>query len=319
MRKIVLLVIFLLIAFGGLKLYRDFLLSPKNSTDSSQKLFIIKQGSSTSDIAKELQKEGFIRSANAFTILVRSLGTADKIQAGAFKLSASMSAREILQKLQVGRADKWVTIPEGFRVEEIAARLSSELSIKKADFLAVAKEGYMFPDTYLISPDAGVSDIAQMMRDNFDQKYDADLQTKIKAVGLTPAQGVILASIVEREARSDEARRMVGSILLKRFKIGMGLNTDATIQYILGYQSDQKSWWKKNLTKTDLATPSAYNTYIHAGLPPTPIANPGLSSLQAVANANPTTPYLYYYHDSKGISHYGRDLDEHNENVANYP
>lgn len=214
---------------------------------------------------------------------------------------------------------KKVTLIEGWRVEEMAARLNKELGIKNEEFIKAAKEGYMFPDTYFFKPDANAEEITQILRNNFEKKYDEELQAKVKKLGLTTEEGVILASIVEREARSDDARRMVASILLKRFNIGMGLNTDATIQYALGYQSAEKSWWKRHLTKTDLRIDSIYNTYIHAGLPPTPIANPSLSSLTAVANANPKTPYLYYYHDSKGISHYGRTLDEHNENIANYP
>ena len=99
----------------------------------------------------------------------------------------------------------------------------------------------------------------------------------------------------------------------------MGINADATIQYALGYQKDEKSWWKRNLTHDDLKVISVYNTYIHQGLPAAPICNPSLSSLQAVADADPTTPYLYYYHDLKGNSYYGKTLEEHNQNVANYP
>ena len=177
----------------------------------------------------------------------------------------------------------------------------------------------MFPDTYLFPNDVTVEQIVKIMRDNFDKKYSQDLKAKVKAKGLTEDEGVILASIVEREARSDKVRTEVASILLKRFKIDMGLNADATIQYALGYQSGEKSWWKRHLTKEDLKIDSPYNTYLYRGLPPAPIANPGLSSLQAVANADPNTLYLYYYHDSKGNSFYGRTLEEHNQNVANNP
>lgn len=219
----------------------------------------------------------------------------------------------------VTKVEKKVTLIEGWRVEEMAAKLNKDLGIKNEDFLKIAKEGYMFPDTYFFDEDASASAVAQKLRATFDLKYDDALQAKIKKVGLTPQQGVILASIVEREARSDEVRTMVASILLKRFKINMGLNVDASIQYILGYQPSEKSWWKRHLTHEDLRTPSPYNTYIHAGLPPTPICNPSLSSLEAVSNANSKTPYLYYYHDSKGVSHYGKTLDEHNQNVANFP
>lgn len=213
---------------------------------------------------------------------------------------------------------KKITLLEGWRVEEMAEKLNKELGTKNEDFLKVAKEGYMFPDTYFFEDVASASAVAKKMRATFDLKYDSDLQAKIKKLGLTPAEGVILASIVEREARTDEPRRMVASILLKRLNIDMGLNVDSTVQYALGYQASEKSWWKKSLTKNDLKINSPYNTYIHAGLPPTPICNPSLSSLEAVANADPKTPYLYYSHDLQGVSHYAKTLEEHNQNVANY-
>ncbi|MDD2822692.1 MAG: endolytic transglycosylase MltG [Candidatus Daviesbacteria bacterium] len=213
---------------------------------------------------------------------------------------------------------KKVTLLEGWRVEEMAEKLNKELGIKNEDFLKIAKEGYMFPDTYFFDQDASASAVASKLRATFDLKYDADLQTKIKNAGLTPSEGVILASIVEREARSSEARRMVASILLKRLRIDMGLNVDASIQYALGYQTQEKSWWKRHLTKNDLKVNSPYNSYIHAGLPPTPICNPSLSSLEAVANADLKTPYLYYSHDLEGVPHYAKTLEEHNQNVANY-
>ena len=99
----------------------------------------------------------------------------------------------------------------------------------------------------------------------------------------------------------------------------MGLNADAAIQYALGYQSGEKSWWKRHLTSEDLKVESPYNTYLYRGLPPTPISNPSLSSLQAVASADSKTPYLYYYHDSKGNSYYAATLEEHSQNIVNNP
>lgn len=319
MRRFVILIVLVTLAFGGLKSYYDFLLSAPNKGDSTKKLFMIRPGEATVEIAKSLEKEGLIRSANAFTILVKRTGNAGSIQAGNFKLSPSMSSSEVLIELKSGMIDKKVTLLEGWRVEEMGEKLGAELGIKSTEFTKMAKEGYMFPDTYLFDPKATVAEVVQVMRDNFDKRYDTALQSKIKAQGLSPAQGVILASIVEREARSDEVRQKVASILLKRYKIGMGLNADATIQYALGYQKSEGGWWKRNLTKEDLKIDSPYNTYLHAGFPPAPIANPSLSSLQAVADANSSTAYLYYYHDSKGRSYYGRTLEEHNENVANYP
>jgi UPF0755 protein len=216
--------------------------------------------------------------------------------------------------------EKRVTLTEGWRNEEMAKKLEEELgpTLDKTEFLKIVKEGYMFPDTYFFEKDASASAVAAKLRDNFDLKYNSDLQAKIKKLGLTPSEGVILASIVEREARSDEARKMVASILLKRLNMDMGLNVDAAIQYALGYQPQEESWWKRHLTKADLQINSIYNTYIHKGLPPTPICNPSLSAFEAVANADPKTPYLYYYHDSEGVPHYAKTLEEHNQNVANY-
>lgn len=219
--------------------------------------------------------------------------------------------------------EKRVTLIEGWRAEEMAVKLNQELGIKNTEFIKLAKEGYMFPDTYMFDPNATPLDIVSILENNFEKKYDTALQSKIKKLGLSPDEGVILASIVEREARSDEVRRMVASILLRRLKIDMGLNADATIQYALipkgSIKPPESGWWKRHLSRDDLKIDSPYNTYLYKGLPPTPIANPSLSALKAVGNADPKTPYLYYYHDNKGNSYYAKTLEEHNQNVANYP
>lgn len=289
------------------------------SDDKSTKIFVVDKGESFSKVVNDLKKQNLIKSPFIFTIFAKHSNLSSKIQSGTFRLSPSYSARDTLNALTDKPLDTWVTLLEGWRGEEMAKKLSDELGVQSSEFLKVAKEGYMFPDTYLFPKDYSAKQIAGRLEDTFDQRYSDELKSKIKALGLTEGQGVILASIVEREARSDKARTEVASILLKRFKIGMGLNADATLQYILGYQKDEKSWWKRNLTEEDKMVKSAYNTYLHAGLPPAPICNPGLASLKAVANADSSTPYLYYYHDSKGNSYYAKTLEEHNENVANHP
>lgn len=313
------LIVILGALFFGARFYWDSQLTAPDPKNNQTKVFVVAPGEGTASIVSKLEKEGLIKSAWAFNLYLRNSGQAEKIQAGDFKLSPSMNAGEIIKGLTTGRVDKWVTFLEGWRVEEMAKKLNGELGIKNEEFLKVAKEGYMFPDTYLFNPDVTAADVTATMRANFDKKYNSDLQAKIKKLGLSPEQGVILASIVEREGRSDEVRKSIAGILLKRFKIGMALNADATIQYALGYQKSENSWWKRHLTRDDMKINSPYNTYLHAGFPPAPIANPSLSSLQAVADADPSTPYLYYYHDSQGRSHYGKTLDEHNDNVARYP
>ncbi|MCR4305779.1 MAG: endolytic transglycosylase MltG, partial [Candidatus Daviesbacteria bacterium] len=253
-----------------------------------------------------------------FKIYIRQNNLTNKLQAGSYKLSPSMSTPEIVKALRTGSEDAWVTLIEGWRIEEIAEKLNSELRIQNSEFLKYAEEGYMFPDTYLFPKEATAGYIAETLRNTFDSRFTKELRSKIRSQGLTEAEGVTLASIVEREARSDEVRKQVASILLKRLKIDMPLNADATVQYALGFQQKEKSWGKRNLTFEDLKFDSDYNTYLVVGLPPAPISNPSISSLKAVANADSSTPYLYYFHDSKGNSYYGKTLDEHNRNVARY-
>lgn len=318
MRKLFALIAIFLILLMVIRGWWSMNLSPVGK-DMQTKTVIIAKGKSLTEIANQLKKENLIKSAFIFSLYTRLQGFSNKLSAGTFTLSPSQSTPEIVKVLSGTPSEVWVTLIEGWRIEEMADRLNSELRTTNSEFLKNAKEGYMFPDTYLFPNDVTVEQIVKMMRDNFEKKFTPELRSKVKALGLTENQAVILASIAEREARSDKARTEVASILLKRFKIDMGLNADATVQYVLGYQSQEKSWWKRHLTKEDLKMDSPYNTYLYRGLPPAPIANPGLSSLQAVANADPDTPYLYYYHDSKGNSYYARTLEEHNLNVANNP
>lgn len=318
MKKIIWLLILLGVLFFFGKFWWDTQLKSV-SDDQTPQVFVIPKGAGVSEIAKKLKENKLIRSELAFKFYISQNNLTDKLQAGSFKLSPSQSVSEIVKTLQTGSEDVWVTLLEGWRNEEIAEKLNKELGVNKEEFLKNAKEGYMFPDTYLFPKEATVSYIIDTLENTFENRFNQDLRSKIRSQGLTEKQGVILASIVEREARSQKARTEVASILLRRFKIDMGLNADATLQYILGYQPQEKSWWKRNLTNEDKKEDSTYNTYLYKGLPPEPIANPSLSSLEAVANADSKTAYLYYYHDSKGNSYYGKTLDEHNENVANHP
>ncbi|MBI4035536.1 endolytic transglycosylase MltG [Candidatus Daviesbacteria bacterium] len=318
MKKIIWGFLILIILFFLIRGWWDAQLSAV-STDASSKVFVIEKGAGVSTIAKKLKDEGLIRSELVFKVYVKQNNLTSKLQAGSHKLSPSMSVPKLIEALQTGSEDIWVTLIEGWRIEEMADKLNKELKIDKKEFLKTAKEGYMFPDTYLFPKEATVEYVVNILKKTFDKRFTEELRLQIRSKGLTEAQGVILASIVEREARSDKVRTEVASILLKRFKIDMGLNADATLQYILGYQPQEKSWWKRHLTLEDKKIESPFNTYLYKGLPPAPIANPSLSSLEAVANANPNTPYLYYYHNLKGNSYYAKTLEEHDQNVANNP
>ncbi len=313
---LILLALLAVIAFFGYQSFNTHQLDPVDPKNTELQAFVIERDENAGQVAADLKEQGLIHSTSAFLDLMKEQGIDGKLQPGDYKLSPSMSGYDIAKQLSTGPEDLWVTLLEGWRNEEMAQRLSKSLGIDEKAFLKVAREGHMFPDTYLFNKDATAETVASTLKNTFDQRYSQEVQARIKAKGLTAEQGIILASLVEREARTPEVKKQVASIMLKRLKIGMGLNIDATIQYALGYQTDEKSWWKRHLTYDDLKFESPYNTYIHAGLPPTAICNPGLASIEAVAAADASTPYLYYFHDSQGNTYYAKTLDEHNENVA---
>jgi len=288
-----------------------------NANDKSSQIFVVEKGESIREIAVRLKKENLIRSPLAFFLLVRQLGISSEIQAGDFRLSPSMSAKTMIQNLTHGTLDVWLTTLEGWRVEEMALKLAQELSIPESEFLKTTKEGYMFPDTYLLPKEATAGAVAEIFYKNFEQKFDQELKNKAAKRGLSQKEVVILASIVEREAKLNQDRPIVAGILLKRLENKWPLQVDATIQYALGYQADQKSWWKKGLTKEDLKIDSAYNSYENIGLPPTPICNPGLASIKAVIDPQ-ETEYWYYLSDHQGKMHYAKTLEEQNQNIATY-
>lgn len=289
-----------------------------NKTDTSSKIFVIRPGEGLNSVVKNLKHEGLIRNSIVFYLIVKKEGIDKKIQAGDFRLSPSMDAYTLADALTHGTLDEWVTIIEGIRKEEVAEAISEKFDIPEVEFVKLAPEGYLFPDTYLVPRQATAQAVIDLLTNTFEAKYTPELRAKVKKLGLTEHQGVVLASLVEREARSDKVRQEVASILVKRLNEGMMLQVDATVQYALGYQPAEKTWWKTNLTFDDLKIDSPYNTYKREGLPPEPICNPSLSSLQAVANADPSTPYLFYITDPQGNMRYARNAEEHQRNIDRY-
>jgi len=289
------------------------------SSDTSERDFLITKGSSASQIGTKLEGEGLIRGSLAFRVYVQITGKSKSIQAGEYSLSPSYSLIKMVDILSKGPIEVWVTIPEGLRREEIAERFASGLSKKDKDLFvqefltsSKTKEGYLFPDTYLFPKTASASAVVTRMLAIFDKKT-SEFEEGIAASRLSSEDIVTLASIIERETRTDEERPVVAGILINRLDIGMGLAADATVQYAVGTADD---WWPI-LTKDDLAVASPYNTYKFRGLPPTPIASPGLSSLRAAIFPE-ESDYLYYLHDSKGQIYHAQTLEEHNENVRKY-
>jgi len=307
----------LIIAICFYLFYKEGTLSV-NKNDKSTKIFVIGRGESLNQVANNLSKNDLIRNKLVFYLVVKRLGIEKKIQAGDFRLSPSMDAYQIAKTLTHGTLDVWMTIIEGLRKEEIAQVVSKDLDIPEIEFLKEVKEGYLFPDTYLIPSQATTGGVIEIFVNNLYRRFNERLRKKAEEKGLTEKEVLILASLVEKEARHDEDRQKIASIILKRLKNDIKLQIDATVQYALGYQSEEKTWWKKNLTQEDLDIDSPYNTYKNEGLPPGPIANPGLASIEAVINADANTSYLYYISDKNGNMHYARTLEEHQANIDKY-
>ena len=315
-RFIVLFFIVVLAAWMGWLWWNDSIASvdPKDTIPVN---FVVHSGDGSKVIAANLAQQNIIRSPTGFYILVKILGIERQLQAGDFRLKRSMDAKTIALELTHGISDLWITTLEGWRSEEVAAKVAKELDIPEQEFLKYAREGYMFPDTYLIQRDATAAAIAKMFADNFNAKVTLLMREDAKKTGLTLDEVIILASIVEREGRTAQDRPMIAGILLKRLKADWPLQVDASLQYVLGYQPAEKTWWKKSLFDDDKKIKSPYNTYTNPGLPPKPISNPGLESIKAVIYAG-DSDYWYYLHDLAGGVHYGESVDEHNANIEKY-
>lgn len=316
-RGLTLFITLVIALITGFVLFREGSL-PVNKQSPETKIFVIKKGDSLIEIARNLKKEDLIRNRVVFFAVVKQLRIEKKIQAGDFRLNQAMSSYDIARNLTHGTLDVWVTIIEGLRKEEVAEVASDALGIPEVEVINKAEEGYLFPDTYLIPKDSTAEAVISILRNNFENKFNNDLRAKTKQLGLTPEEVVILASLVEREAKFDIDRPKVAGVILNRLKIGMKLDIDATVQYALGYQSEGKTWWKQGITDVDKLINSPYNTYRLAGLPPGPISNPGLASLEAVANADISSPYLYYLHDKTGKTHFAKTLEDHQKNIQKY-
>lgn len=317
MKRLSVFFIIAISSFIGIFIWWQNGLRAINPNDKTEHIFVIKKGEGLRDISYKLKKKDLIKDPVVFFLLIKKLGIDGKIQAGDFRLSPSMNASEIAQNLTHGTLDIWVTIPEGKRAEEIANILQKEIPSYKNLWQEklVSEEGYLFPDTYLIPKDADIDLIISMMKNNFEKKYSQI--ENLNKTSLSKKEIVIIGSLVEREARLQNDRPLVASVILNRLRIGMPLQIDATIQYMLGYQKDKKTWWKKDLAKQDLSIDSYFNSYKNPGLPPTPISNPGFNVLNAVVNA-PDTNYLYYLSDKNGFNHYAKTIDEHNDNIKKY-
>jgi UPF0755 protein len=292
------------------------------SSDTTTTLVVIKPAR-VKQLSGLLEAQGLIRSASAFRLMAKGRVAlkGEQAQAGAYDLSPSMSAEEIWARLCAGKvAQRRVTFPEGFTVEQMAGRLAERLQVPPEAFVDAAQgakasrdvgfrlprgplEGYLFPSTYSFAvggkPQLMVGEMLVAFQRAFAQPYREELARR----ELTLHQVVTLASLVEREARVPAERALIAGVLQNRLDKGMRLECDATVQYALGGH-------KSRLLYQDLKVDSPYNTYLHAGLPPGPICNPGLACLKAALF--PTkTDYLFYVARRNGHHLFTRTFAEH--------
>jgi UPF0755 protein len=266
--------------------------------------FTVAPGASLSGLGPDLQRAGVIGSATSFKLYVRLHGSSAELQQGDYNLRRDMPYREVVAALAKGPtiAFQKVTIPEGYTVTQTAQRIGQDTHIPAADFLAAATtatvvpdvpapaastlEGYLYPQTYFVDPKESAAGLVEQMVSQFG-KEAAGLSWASPPAGVTPYQALVVASLVQREAKVDEDRAHIAGVIYARYARGMPLGIDATVYYALG-RTDSSP-----LTTGDLAVSSPYNTRAHPGLPPTPIASPQLSSIQA-ALAPAQTGDLYY-------------------------
>lgn len=291
-----------------------YFLSPPPNFPSGD-ILVIKQGASAIGVAQELADAHIIAYPIALRLILSLSGESGNIQAGAYRFSVPENLFAIAHRITTGTYGLplvHITFPEGTTVRNMAMRVATVFpEITASNFLSVAQpyEGYLFPDTYFFPPSADAKSLVATMRAEFNTKI-AQLSNQINLSGHSLSDIVIMASLIEKEARTSVDRRIVAGILWNRIQRGMPLQVDAVFGYIYN-----RSTYAPSLA--DLKVNSLYNTYIHKGLPPGPIDNPGLGSIEAAMDPMKTN-YLYYLTDKNGVMHYATTYAQHQANLRKY-
>jgi UPF0755 protein len=315
------------------------------SADATPRLFSIDSGETAASVTARLQEEGLIGDANLFRLYMRYHGIDQRLAAGSFELAPSMSMPVIAQRLQQARVEEVVvTIPEGLRAEEVADLMNVQGILDGEAFLSLVRggsasaralgdyaflpdnlttlEGYLFPDTYRLPAPASPADLLTRMLDNFEQRVTPEVLAPAAQAGHGTGQVITMASIVEREATQADERPLIASVYWNRVSGacsqetgGAYLQADPTVQYAAGRPGEW--WWKPPSVEAYQAIDSPYNTYLRPGLPPSPIASPGLSAIEAAA-APADTRYCFFLAAGDGRHVFAETLAEHQANIARY-
>ena len=293
-------------------------------------------GDTAAVIGRRLVASGAIASAFRFELLASLVGWESGLEAGSYTFESGITTYEILRRIHFGETSPLrVVIPEGLRVEQVTQRLVQAQVVEAAAFTAelaseaagrsgallaaqrpagASLEGYLAPGSYSFPLGASAEDVLEIMLKRFDESLSPRLRDLIERSGFTLHEILTVASIIEREVVEDSERAVVSAVIRNRLEVGMPLQMDPTVQYAVGEFGD---WWKRELTVEDLATESPYNTYVVSGLPPTPIASPGVASIEAAASpAN--VPYLFFVARGDGTHAFAVTYEEHQANVERY-
>lgn len=319
--KLGLLLLLPVIGWGGY--FAVFLLSP--ITPNPPAAVTVSRGSSLHQVARQLETSGVISNAWHFRLLGRLLGSAGKIRSGDYDFDQPATPEQVLHRLVAGDVRQLkLTIPEGFDLQQIAARADALLGIG-GEILRLAQdpaflhqlgvpgptlEGYLFPETYSVTSETSAEQLLRAMKQQLDQQLTDDYRQQAARLGLTLHQAVTLASIIQKEAGNTGEMPLIAAVFLNRLQRHIPLQADPTVIY--GLES-----FDGNLTRKHLETPTPYNTYMIRGLPPGPIASPGREALEAVIHPAPSKA-LYFVARGDGTHVFSDSLKQHNQAVNRY-
>lgn len=307
----------LIVFFAGLILsvfFYYYITSAPHSNASIQTLRIEK-GMTAKEIAESAKGVGIVRSSLALYAILTYAYNPTSIYAGTYSFDKQYNVFKVAEKIasnDVNVQQERITIPEGVTRKEIAKIAKQKIaSFDEMLFLEETKnnEGYLFPDTYFVDPDFSAEQFVSLLTQTFAIKL-APYTNDIEASEFTEYEILVLASILEREANDEESMKMVSGILQNRLSIGMALQTDASIEYVLDKPLQE-------LVPEDLKIDTPYNTYLYPGLPPSPIGNPGLQAIMAVLYPTPS-PYMFYITGDDGVFYYAETFEEHKRNIEKY-
>ncbi len=326
----ILMAIFIILIGAGVAFgfFVNKTLTTPAGNSNEAKIFTIEQGSGNTKIATDLKNQGLIEYPWLFLGFIRYKNLNNKMQVGKYELKDTMTISEIADILSQGKiAENQVTFPEGFTIDQMARKLEEQKIVKAADFKKATKvyypyrflddrskvntlEGFLFPDTYKFTLDATTDSIVEKMLNNFDKKLTGQMREDIKKTNMNIYEVITTASIIEKEVPNLEDQKVVAGIFYKRWNSDMLLQSCATLQYILKTN-------KKIFSQADTQIASPYNTYLHKGLPPGPICNPGISAIEAAIY--PTkTDYLFFLSAKDGKTIFAKTYEEQLANQEKY-